>query len=339
MGRILEHWRIPAATLFSAALIVGAYVLARSVESPPIAQASAETALLQAIAVKDSDNDGLPDWEEVLYGTNPNNIDSFNLGMTDGEAVAHGLVVPKAIADIKVATSSPDTSAFIDNSVPEAAAEGSITDIFARNFFTLYVATKQASGGTLSKTQISALAEQVMNQLAASISPAPDFKSKEDIKVSDTGPDALRAYAIQAEDVFRVQGVQLPKSELQYLQDAVQNNDVSAIDNISKIATAYRTTASGLSVLTVPEELADTHLALVNAMARIGEECNDFARVQADPIAAMLTLQQYPKTILALAQAFRDIARIYASEQLTLPTGTPGAQFVSVINRAKSSQK
>ena len=334
MGRILEHWRIPTAVVFSLVLIVGAYLFARGIESPSPAQASTETALLKAIATKDSDNDGLPDWEEALYGTNPNNPDSINLGMTDGEAVAKGLIVPKAIADIQAATSSP--SSYLGGSVPRAAGEGSITDAFAKNFFTLYVATKQANGGNaLSQDQISALVEQMMSQLSTSVSPAPDFKSKEDIKVSGTGPDSLRSYAVQAEQVFLTQGIQLPKGELQYLQDAVLNNDPVALDNINKIATAYRTTAAGLAVLTVPQELADTHLALVNSLARLGEEISDFARVKTDPIATMITLQQYPNTVNTLAQAFKDIASVYASEQITLPTGTPGARFVNVISNAK----
>src|SRR3990167_5251431 len=97
MGQILQNWRVITAILFSAVLIVGAFVLARGIESPSSAQASEETALLHAIATKDSDSDGLPDWEEALYGTDPHNQDSFHLGMSDGEAVAKGLIVPKAI--------------------------------------------------------------------------------------------------------------------------------------------------------------------------------------------------------------------------------------------------
>ena len=96
--------------LFSTVLVVGVYMFARSVESPSLAQASTEAALLQAIAAKDSDGDGLSDWEEQLYGTSPTTTDTFKLGMTDGEAVARGLVVPKAIADIPIATSSPQPS-------------------------------------------------------------------------------------------------------------------------------------------------------------------------------------------------------------------------------------
>lgn len=308
--------------IFSVVIIVGAYILARGIESPPVAQASAETALLQAIAVKDSDNDGLPDWEEALYGTDSQNLDSLGLGMTDGEAVAKGLVVPKAIADISVATSS---SVSLDPSVPSAAAEGSITDTFAKNFFILYVATKQANGGeALSQDQISTLVEQLMDQLNSTVLPAPDFKSKEDIKVSVSDEYSLRAYAEQVGNIFKAQDISLPKSELQYLQDFVQDDDLSALDNINKIATAYRTSSAGLSALTVPEDLADTHLLLVNAMARLGEEISDFARVNTDPIATMLALQQYSNTVEALSKSFADIGSIYASKQIVMPTADQG---------------
>src|ERR1035437_7373016 len=113
-GEIFKHKQIGAATLFSVVIVVGAYFLARGIESPPVVQASTETALLQAIASKDSDSDGLPDWEESRYGTDPHVADTFHLGMTDGESVAKGLIVPKAIADIPVATSTPTANNNID---------------------------------------------------------------------------------------------------------------------------------------------------------------------------------------------------------------------------------
>ena len=48
--------------------------------------------LLVSYASKDTDNDGLPDWQESLYGTDPNNAHSVNATVTDGEAVTQGLV-------------------------------------------------------------------------------------------------------------------------------------------------------------------------------------------------------------------------------------------------------
>lgn len=338
MGKILEHWRISTAVLFSMTLIVGAYIFARGIESPQVAQASTEIALLQAISKKDSTGDGLPDWEKSLYGIplNSTTTDYFNLGMTDGEAVARGLIVPKAIADIQVATSSPGTSVNADGS-PQAATEGSITDTFTKYFFALYTtAVAVNNGADLSEDQISTLEQQAMNELTLGVSPAPDFKSKSDIKISGTGPDSLRVYAAQVESVFLANSTSLPKNELQYLQDAVSNNDSSALDNINKISKAFRVGAAGLSALTVPKELADSHLELVNAMTRLGEEGADFARVNTDPIATMLALQQYISTANSSTNIFNDMALIYSSGQVTLPYGTPGALFVNAIENGKS---
>ncbi|MDD2657474.1 MAG: thrombospondin type 3 repeat-containing protein, partial [Candidatus Pacebacteria bacterium] len=198
--RFQGNWQILAATLFSAVLIGGAYVFARGIESPSVAQASEESALLQAIATKDSDNDGLPDWEEALYGTDPRAVDSFKLGMTDGEAVAKGLIVPKAIADISVATSSPDGRVIVDPSLPPAPAEGTLTAAFAQNFFTLYLAAKQNNGGAnLSEAEMQSIAKQALTSLSAAITPAPDFKTAKDITVSGSGPEAMKAFAVSAE--------------------------------------------------------------------------------------------------------------------------------------------
>lgn len=336
--RILENWRVLAAALFSTVLIVGVYLLARGIGSPPSAQASTESALLQAIATKDSDGDGLPDWEEALYGTSPNNPDTFHLGMTDGEAVARGLIVPKAIADIPIATSSP--ASIGADGLPPAPAEGTLTDAFAKNFFTLYLAAKQASGGAaLSESDMQRVASDALQTLSSAVAAAPDFKSAKDITVSGSGADALKEFAVRAEAVLLRKASNATKSEILYLQDAVEKNDPNAIPFISSIAKAYRESAVALAVLPAPAELADDDLALINALMRTSEIANDFTSVNTDPLATMLALQQYPQAVLALGNAFIHIGTIYKAAGITLPAGTPGASFVNLIENIAASQQ
>ncbi|MCR4276365.1 MAG: thrombospondin type 3 repeat-containing protein [Candidatus Parcubacteria bacterium] len=323
MGQILQNWRVLGATLFSVILVIGAYVLARNVEAPSIAQASTETALLQAIATKDSDSDGLPDWEEALYGTDPHATDTFHLGMTDGEAVAKGLIVPKAIADIQIATSTP------------AGNDSSLTSVFAKSFFALYLSAKQANGGAdLTADEASALADQAMSQLSQNFAPTIDFKTASDIKVSGTGPDALRAFAIAAEAVLKKNKNDATMSDLEYLQSAVEGNDATATAHLASLAKAYRDSAAGLAVLPVPKELATIHLAIVNSIMRLSEIDTDFARVDTDPLAAILALQQFSRTDLAGAQAFTALADVYAAESVILSAGMPGAAYVNLIANA-----
>lgn len=332
MGRILEHWRIPAATFFAIALIAGAYLLVQGVKSPSAAQASEESALLAAIATKDTDGDGLPDWEEALYGADPRAIDSFGLGLPDGEAVAKGLVVPKAIADLTATTSTPG-AAVVDPSLPPAPAEGTLTAAFAQNFFTLYLAAKEANGGAdLSEEETQSIANQAIQSLASSVSAAPDYKSAKDIVVSGSGVSALKAFAVSAEAVLLKNTSTATTSEIGYLKRALLGGDATVYPHIVSIAKAYRDSAVGLAVLPVPSELAAADLALINALMRVSQITTDFAKAETDPLATMLALGQYPQAVIALGTAFVDIGRVYAAVGISLPAGEPGASFVNLIS-------
>ena len=337
MGRTLQNWRIPAAAIFSIAIIAGAYLFARSVNSPRVASASTESELLQAIATRDSDGDGLPDWEEALYGTSSSVTDTFSLGMTDGAAVAKGLIVPRAIADISLATSSPALPR--DGSLPPPPPEGTLTAAFAKNFFLLYLSAKQAKGGAdLSESEMAAISRETLSSLSSSLTAAPSFKSAKDLTVSGSGADALEAFAVSAEAVLLKNKSSAVKSEILYLQDAVQNNDTEALSSIASIAKAYREGAVGLSVLPVPEELAEEHLALINALMRVSEIASDFTRVNTDVLATILALHQYPQAVSSLGNAFINIGKVYRAAGISLSEGEPGASFVNLIADVVSEQ-
>lgn len=334
MGQILRNWRVTLATLFAAVLVIGAFMLARGIESPSLAQASAETALLQAIATKDSDGDGLPDWEEVLYGTDANMVDTFTLGMTDGDAVAKGLVVPKAIADISIETSTSKAKSDIDYAAQGVTAptEGTLTDVFAKNIFSRYLAAKQANGGTnLSVADTREIVHQALTSLSSAVIAALDFKSVSALPISGSGVEAFKSFAAHAETVMRSNTADATTSEIIYLQYAVEHNDDDALVHIASIAKAYRDTAAGLAALSVPSELAGHDLALINSLMHVSEIISDFARVNVDPLATMLALQQYVPAAQALGAAFTAISNEYTAAGVVLPEGTPGAAFVHMV--------
>jgi hypothetical protein len=341
MAQILPNWRVTLAVLFSAVIIVGSFVITRSVESPPTAQASAETALLQAIAAKDSDGDGLPDWEEALYGTDPHIVDTFHLGMTDGEAVAKGLIVPKAVADIKAVTST-STTVGVDG-LPPPAAEGTLTSAFSQKFLQLYISAKQANGGAdLSSTDTANIAAQVMDSLNSTVVTAPDYKSGKDLTISGAGAAALTTFAADAQVVILKNAAKETTDEITYLGDAIENSDPVALTHLANIAKANRDTAVALAALPVPIELSADDLFLINSIMRVSEIVNDFAHEDSDPLTAMLALQQYLQATQNLWQAFANIHSDYSVAGVVLAPGTPGAAFVnltSTITALQAKQK
>lgn len=340
MARILLHWRIVSAGLFSVVLIGSAVFIARDAQSPRSAQASAESDLLKAIATKDSDGDGLPDWEESLYGADPNRVDSFGLNMPDGQAVAKGLVVPRAVAEYEVQTSSAAAKTpGIDDSIPPPPTEGTLTAVFAQTLYVEYRVTREAKGADLSSAEIAAVTQKALRTFASSIKPSGDFKTSKDISTAGSGEEALRAYAIAVDAIFQKNTDSTTKSELTYLQEVVQENKEDSLASIVAIAKAYRETAIGLSKLPVPTELSNEGLRLMNSLMRIAEVTTNFAQVRVDPLATMLALEQYPQATLDLAHALIGISNVYKKANITFAEGDSGAGLVNIISDLAKEQE
>jgi len=338
-GEFFKHKNIIISVVFSTVLVVGAYLFARGVEAPQVAQASTETALLQAIASKDSDADGLTDWLEALYGTDSHNSDTFHLGMTDGEAVTKGLIVPKAISDIPTSTSSSDGSVVVDPSLPPAPADGTLTAQFAQNFFTLFIAAKEANGGAdLSESQMNDVANQSIQMLTTTVKAAPDYKNIGELAISESSAGAMTSFAANAEAVLLKNTNDATTTDINYFKSALIDGDANANGHILSIAKGLRDSAVGLAVLPVPKELAQADLLLINILMRLSQVDVDFTKAGTDPLVAILALQQYQTVTTALGKAFIDIGNIYASAGISLPSGAPGARFVNMTANIQDKQ-
>lgn len=329
---IFKHWPISVAILFSVGLVGGVYLFVRDAGAPMMAEASTETELLRAIAGKDDDADGLPNWSEGLYGTDPDVADTFHLGVTDGEAVAKGLIVPKAVTDIPATTYAPDESAIVDPSLPPAPAAGTLTAIFAQNFFTLFMAAREANGGAdLTESQMNDVANQTMEMFLSSVKPTSDYKSMRDLAVSGSGAEAMKAFAASAEAVFRSNKSNATMTDIDYLRSAVMDGNTDAYEHILSIAKGFRSTAAGLAVLPVPKELAEADLLLINTMMRMSQLDVDFTKVDSDPLVAILALQQYQTVTVALGRAFIALGDIFRQAGISLPSDAPGAALVNMM--------
>ncbi len=317
----------------STSLIFGAYALAKNTSTPKIAVASTETELLAVIAQRDTDKDGLPDWEEVLYGTNPTERDTRQLGMSDGEAVSRGLIVPRANVPMPISTNKVE----IDDT--ESPAQNTLTSVFAQSLFSKYILARQENGGDLSTEQISSLVQNARQQLMASVRPASNFKTKEDLSIIASSPDLLRKYAISAEEVLSTHSGNLSESELFYLDLALRNGDSEAIHNLEKLSRAYIDSAMGLVAIAVPSDLSGLSLDLINVLYRIGNEIGDFSRVTTDPIATMLSLAQYRDSIDNMIEIFQKISEMYIINNSSIEVGAQGSGFVNLIASIEPAQK
>ncbi len=301
--RMNIHYRtlhLALASSVAVAFIVCAYLFSGPFSFRPttVDAATAET-LLKAYATKDSDSDGLPDWQETLYGTDPANPQSVQAGLTDGEAVAQGLVKPKFQSEAQA------QSAVIDTGV----ADDSITAQFAREFFTEYLTTYGGSAN-LTNEQLTAFTEQAVQKLVANHRSSPAFSASK-TRTSGTGTSALRTYATLSDSVFSKNTVQTEKSELEYLSDALEKNDASALLKLKSIGKTYTALGVAFIKIPVPVEARDAHIRVANAFATMGEVVSDMGSSSSDPLRSMLGLMLYRDATVELAQSLANLYTVF----------------------------
>ena len=318
-------WGIVAALALAAGLIVAAWLLSNvstSVARPAAVTAAGTDAFLQEVASRDSDGDGLPDWEETLYGTDPKRVDSDNDGILDGEAARRGLLSSQTIKAGTVASS--DTG---DTSVDSA----SLTSRFARTFFELYIQARQ-NGSNLSKDQINDLVTRATTLLASDSSTAVSGSvySSQSLTFTPDGQDAYRLYLANAERAFAKYTIQTEKSELLYLKDAVTAGDASAFEKINQIAKAYRAIADALIIVPVPQSLAEVHVAIANALRRMSVVTEDLAGFESDPVRALVALSKYEGDVLHLRDVFQGLSDAFSRSAVAMSPGEPGYSLLSV---------
>ncbi len=306
------------ALLIASVLIGGAYVIANPHSlsfHTKYANAASAQEVLQAYAKKDSDGDGLPDWEEALYGTDPNSSHSVSQTLTDSEAVAQGLVQPRFSSQATSST-SPTDSANIPGVV---AGTDTVTAQFAQSLFSDYLSQrKDATPPT--QEEITAYVASAMQDFVDKHASQNVYTAGQ-VKVTGTGGTTLTAYAGNVEDAFAANTIATTKSEVDYFADAVEKNDDEALTHVAAIGKAYTAIAKDFIDVPVPAEAQRAHLNIANSLARLGEDITDMAALKTDPLRAYLGLSQYQTDSQTLTTSFTELNTIFATDNVTIPSG------------------
>ena len=332
---------IIGALVIAGVLIVGSIVLSGaglSFLNPSTANAASTQALLQELATRDSSNSGAPDWEVELYGGDPSNPHSFSPTLTNGQAIAEGLVKPKFLTQTPSNTDNASSTSVQDEPDGITATPNSLTQQFAQYLLTQYLAqsaSDQSNGTQPSDSDIATLAQSAM-QTFAQQHEQQDVYALTQVQTAGTGPAALTTYAVAAEKALAANTVATDESELDYFSDAIEKNDPTALAKVVAIGKAYTTLAPALMQIKVPTEAQYAHLEIANAAARLGGDITDLGTMNTDPLRAYIGLSQYQTDAASLAKGFSDMAAVFSSEGVTIVPGDPGYFFLNAADKIQA---
>ncbi len=259
---------------------------------------------------KDSDNDGLMDWQETTWQTNPCQADTDGDGYLDGEEVASGYnpVVPAPndeLADYDSIRPRP-----LPHNLTQALAEsltGRITDQGLETISGALDSTDLITSNRIVNTAIQEVISQSMGEFSL-----PNIPDEEIIISYDNSIEAVQIYAGKV--VETIEGweanallIQEPiaESEAQVIYQAIETSDFSQID---KYVAFYQGAAESIKKITVPSDFKDIHKEQIGIFWIMSNIFKAIRQIDQDPLKANLALEQCEATGDLLTRMFSKLA-------------------------------
>jgi hypothetical protein len=279
-------------------------------------------AIINQVANQDTDGDGLKDWEEVLWKTDPHNPDTDGDGTSDGDEVKVGRDPLKAGPNDKL-----DTSTIITGTATTNLTQ---TDIFSRQLFAEYLKLQQQDGGQISDANQQYLVDTYLSKVPEA-EPVKIY-ARADIKVvkGDTAAD-YKIYANAVGKVLRNNRATGIENELVIFKRALDNKDRGELRKIDVIIAGDASTLKGLLTVSVPESLLAQHLDIINSYQASDESIRGLREVFDDPVVAIANLSAYNKRTGLLKESLQSMINIFVQKGIIFSTSDDGYFFIHII--------
>lgn len=242
----------------------------------------------------DSDKDGAPDWQEILYGTDPAQKDTDGDGVEDKEE----------IDEMKRAREK----SFVDVAQGNIPADITTTELAADRLVGSYIIEQQSNGGTeVSQKQKDAIIKSTIQNLS-------QLKYKQyteaDLRIiPDSSRSAVLTYRSQMQGkLARLK--EIPEYELQIYARAVDENDPKEFAKLKAAADVYTAVASEILAIPVPNDVSEQHISFINGFMYTSAALEGMSKGYDDVIASYRALGHFGKAERQLKMA-QESLRVY----------------------------
>jgi Bacterial TSP3 repeat len=246
---------------------------------------------------KDSDNDGLKDWEEALYGTDPKNPDTRGHGLGDLKEIER----ERASSTSAIGVSAKATSTI------------TATDRFSRELFTKYLEAKRAGQEITPELSASIAADLTSKSYDQEL---PPFDASILKTTTNADPEFIRSYGNLVGTILSTPMPEGVSSELFILDKIMTNRGASAGDlsDVSKLIDRYTTIHDKLVAMKIPVGAKEFHAQIVQAIELLRNAVVGIKSIEADPIGALPKIALYENGVNLLGASSFKFKRYFDTE-------------------------
>ncbi|NVN96666.1 hypothetical protein HXX01_00190 [Candidatus Nomurabacteria bacterium] len=263
------------------ATIFGVYKTISYFKNRPSAKAG-DVVLVKDVVGKDSNNNGIADWEEYLWG-----LDPLKNGASNKEYI---------MAKKKTLSENNPLSAPITGNAAESEA-------LSQEFFAVVVSLMQSGG--LTEDSIAKISDTIGQKIVPE--QLPDIYTR-DMLVIDNKEDGDIEYFQALDKLNKKYADKDMGGELTIIAQGLANNNPQALRIAASIAESYRSFGQELVKLPVPEKIALGHLSLANDYEKIAKSLEGFSEILDNPLVGMKALLNYKKYNDSIASDLASIS-------------------------------
>ena len=317
LGRIPHKSLIASGLVAFTIIIVGVYMQRENIVLPSSLKNSPENLTLATTSAshkndfvdRDSDNDGIPDWEERLNGSDPFLADTDGDGTFDGTEVSLGRNPTKKGPKDKLPVANLPTYAT------------SSTDIMGikKEFFAKYL-----------KDEAKKIRQDTYKNIVKSV----DVKKYTptatllDLNVSsDISPEAKKAYGNAFGKLIQKYTATPLRNEEEIFKVAMKVKKDSALKDLQYLIIVYTNFSKDLKMMPVPLPLAEHHLAIVNGYDGMARGLRGMQHLYSNPVDGAAGYQAYTRLRFDVLVGYVAIIAYFIQEQVTFEPHEPGYPF------------
>jgi hypothetical protein len=239
---------------------------------------------IEKVAERDSDGDGLSDWEESLWGTDINNPDTDGDGTIDGEEVNLGRDPNLKGPDDLLPKSTLSSRGKIINENETLTH----TERFGRELFSGY--TELLNNDRYKNNKVDLL-YNLLNQNVANVKSA-ELYTLSDIK---TFPEENNKLAIRNYGNSVIANLQsdVAINEIVAIIELLETRSSQSKENLQKMIDSNKRILEKNLSLPAPKGAENIHLDLLNSHNEVVESMIKISKISEDPLLAVIGIGEY----------------------------------------------
>lgn len=263
-------------------VIFGMYELFKFIKNKVTEKGEPAQLVIGDLIQQDTNNNGIADWEEYLWGLDPKK---------NGKSNKEFIIAKKNALAIS-GDMTTDSGAPTDS------------DLLSRQFFAAIVSLQM--NGQIDEESMQSISEAVGKNAIST--PIPDIYSLGMLTIVEDSPATKETFHNELSNLVAKYKDSDIGSELTFIVQGISNNDPSALYAAKTVGVAYQSFGKGIIAIPVPKSLSMTILSTANNYEKVGQTINDLTQTLDDQLIGMRAIINYKNYIDALAYDLEKIS-------------------------------